>query len=189
MTDGSSNMTDASDRRFVEIYEAFYRPVHAYCRRRSTPDVADDIVAETFLVAWRRIEEVPEGSQALPWLYGVAFRVLGNQWRGTSRRKKLSKKLSSIGHQAPPPPSAVVIAQSESTQVVEALTALKRTDREILLLAAWEELPQADVAVVLNISVEAVRQRLSKAKKNLAKAYDRLDKNRNTPAARKGGAW
>jgi RNA polymerase sigma-70 factor (ECF subfamily) len=80
--------------------------------------------------------------------------------------------------------------RQESCQVLDALSGLNATDQEILLLTAWEELPQADIAMTLNISIGAVRQRLHEAKKRLANHYDRLDKKRNkTPAAKKGGAW
>ena len=181
-------MTD-SDARFVDLYEQFYRSVYAYCRRRTTTDRVDDAVAETFLVAWRKIDLAPRGSEVLPWLFGVAYRVLGTQWRGSSRSRKLNKRLIGIGHEAPTPPEEVILVREQSRQVLAALDSLQSTDREILLLAAWEELPQADIAVVLNISIGAVRQRLYEAKKKLAKEYDRLGKKPNTPAAKKGGAW
>jgi RNA polymerase sigma-70 factor (ECF subfamily) len=180
-------LTD-SDAKFIDLYERFYRPVYAYCRRRTTAEKVDDAVADTFLVAWRKIDQVPRGSEVLPWLMGVAYRVLGTQWRGSSRSKKLDRKLTSIGHEAPIRPDEVILVREQSQQVLAAHAALKQTDREILLLAAWEELPQADIAVVLNISIGAVRQRLHEAKKNLAKEYDRLSKRRHTPAAKKGGA-
>ena len=76
----------AGDTRFVEVYESFFRLVYGYCLRRTSPDKVDDAVAETFLVAWRRIGDVPIGDAALPWLYGVAYRVLSTQWRARSRR-------------------------------------------------------------------------------------------------------
>lgn len=179
-------MTD-SDDRFVDLYERFYRPVYAYCRRRTTAERVDDVVADTFLVAWRRIDVVPRGSEVLPWLMGVAYRVLGTQWRGTSRSRKLERKLSSVGYETPPPPDEVVLLKEQSSQVVAALDSLKPTDQEILRLAAWEEMPQADIAVVLNINIGAVRQRLYEAKKNLAKEYDKQSKRRKAPAAKKGG--
>ena len=179
----------ASDARFVELYERFYRQVYAYCSRRTSADQVDDVVAEVFLIAWRKIDLVPRGSEVLPWLYGVAYRVLANHWRSTSRRRKLSRKLSSIGYETPTPPHEVTVVGHESRQVLAALESLKPIDREVLLLAAWEELPQADIAVVLHISVEAVRQRLYKAKKNLAKAYDRMENRRPTPTNREGGVW
>ena len=179
-----------SDTRFIELYERFYRPVHGYCRRRTSDERVDDVVADTFLIAWRKIDQVPRGSEVLPWLYGVAYRVLGHEWRGTSRRKRLDRKLRAIGREVPVVPEEVVVIRQESRQVLDALSGLKPTDQEILLLSAWEELPQADIAVTLNISIGAVRQRLHEAKKNLADHYDRLDKRRKkTPAAKKGGAW
>lgn len=180
-------MTD-SNARFVDLYEQFYRPIYAYCRRRTTAETVDDVVAETFLIAWRRIDLVPRGSDVLPWLYGVAYRVMGTRSRGSSRNRRLNQKLSSIGHETPTPPEEVILVREQSRQVLAALELLKSTDREILLLAAWEELPQADIAVALSISVGAVRQRLYEAKKNLTKAYDRLGKKRRTPAAKNGGA-
>lgn len=177
----------ASDVRFVELYERLYRRVYAYCRRRVSADHVDDVVADTFLVVWKKIDSLPGDSEVLPWLYGVAHRVIGNQRRGTSRRQKLSRRLEGIGIENPAPPVDVIVTGYEARQVATALDSLNSTDREILLLAAWEELPQTDIAVALEISVGAVRQRLHKAKKNLASAYDRLDRERKTPAAKKGG--
>ena len=182
-------MTD-SDARFTELYERFYRPVYVYCRRRTTPQRVDDVVADTFLIAWRRIGQMPRGSEVLPWLYGVAYRVLGHEWRGTSRSNRLDRKLRALGNEVPVLPEEVVVMRQESRQVLDALSGLNATDQEILLLTAWEELSQADIAVTLNISIGAVRQRLHEAKKSLANHYDRLDRKRNkTPAAKKGGAW
>ncbi|MGD2059505.1 MAG: sigma-70 family RNA polymerase sigma factor [Acidimicrobiia bacterium] len=172
----------------MDLYERFYRPVYAYCRRRTMADVVDDVVADTFLTAWRRIDDVPDDHEALPWLYGVAYRVLGNQRRGSARRRKLDERLASIGHPAPSLPHEVIVMGEESRQVLAALDSLRLIDREVLRLSAWEELPQVEIALVLDISVEAVRQRLHQAKRRLAKAYDRLDRARITPAAQKGGA-
>jgi RNA polymerase sigma factor (sigma-70 family) len=86
-------------------------------------------------------------------------------------------------------PDELYIVGEESRLVITALESLGRSDQEILRLAAWEELPHAEIADVLGISVHAVRQRLHKAKKRLAKSYDSLERRRTTPAARKGGTW
>ncbi len=67
------------DARFVDLYQRYYRHVYAYCRRRTAADKVEDAVAETFLVVWRKIGEVPPGDEALPWLYSVAHRVLGSE--------------------------------------------------------------------------------------------------------------
>jgi len=178
-----------SESRFVDLFDRHYRPVYAYCRRRTTADLVDDVVAETFLVAWRRLDVVPDGHDALPWLFTVAYKVLGNQRRSIGRHGRLAEKLASIGHQMPGLPDELYIVGEESRLVITALESLGRSDQEILRLAAWEELPHAEIADVLGISVHAVRQRLHKAKKRLAKSYDSLERRRTTPAARKGGTW
>lgn len=76
-------------RRFVEIYESAYEPILGYVLRRYPhPETAADVVAETFTIAWRRIEEVPKGDEARLWLYGVARRVLANHRRGERRHEQ-----------------------------------------------------------------------------------------------------
>lgn len=64
----------ADEARFAVIYEAYFRHVYAYCHRRTGPDRADDAVSETFLAAWRKIDQVPDGPAVLPWLYGGRVR-------------------------------------------------------------------------------------------------------------------
>lgn len=179
----------AGDARFVELYQRFHRHVYGYCRRRTNADMVDDAVADVFLTAWRKIDQAPEGHESLPWLYGVAFRVLQSQWRGLSRRRRLNDKLASIGAESVMAPEEYIIIGDELRMVHEALGRLKPTDREILRLTAWEELTQSDVALALGISVGAVRQRLYQARKNLTHEFNRLEKKSSTsPAARKGGA-
>lgn len=178
------------DARFVSIYEAHYGDIYAYCRRRTTPDRVDDAVANVFLAAWRRIDELPKRDEVLPWLYKVAYRALGHQWRGSSRSARLKQKLTSIGVDPVALPEEVVITREESRLVLEALTRLRAIDREILRLALWEDLSHADIALALALSVEAVRKRLSRARKNLTREYNRLENRRNqVPAAQEGGAW
>src|SRR6185312_15825885 len=80
--------------RFEAVYDAYYPAIHQYAARRtSSPDDTADVISETFLTAWRRIGDVPEGERALLWLYGVARRVLANQQRGASRRAGLAERL------------------------------------------------------------------------------------------------
>jgi RNA polymerase sigma factor (sigma-70 family) len=186
---GAEGLKVAEDAVFLDLYERFHRHVYAYCRRRTTADAVEDAVAETFLLAWRKSDEIP-GDQALLWLYGVAYRVLTHQWRSASRRGRLAEKLASLGITAISLPEDTVIVGQEHHQVLTALGALKDTDQEILRLTAWEELPQAEIAVVLGISIGAVRQRFYTAKKKLADEYIRIDNRKNrSPAAQKGGVW
>ncbi len=178
----------SSDVRFAEIYETFFRRLYGYCLRRATADRVDDVVAETFLIAWRRIDDVPTGDEALPWLYAVAFKVLGNQWRSQTRQRKLEDKLSAVGITPVSSTEDFIIKGQESGQVLQAVSRLKRTDQEILKLAMWEEVSHADITLILGVSPGAVKQRLYEARKNLTREYNRLENKRiKSPAARKGG--
>ena len=176
--------------RFTELYERHHVQIRAYCGRRTGPDRVEDAVADTFLTAWRRIDDVPVGDGALPWLYGVAYKVLSHQWRSASRRGRLNEKLASLGVNVVAAPEEIVVIRQDSRQVLQALERLNATDREILRMSAWEGLSHAEVATALGISVEATRQRLYQAKKNATREYNRLQKKKvKSPAAQKGGAW
>jgi RNA polymerase sigma-70 factor (ECF subfamily) len=137
----------------------------AYSLRRSSgPEDAADVVAETFLVAWRRAGKIPPGPDALFWLYGVARRVLANHQRGERRRVRLVDRLRVEVSTADPnePPDV-------DGAVIRALGRLVESDREVLLLAGWEELEPAQIATVLGISAVAVRSRLHRARRRLRK--------------------
>lgn len=178
------------DARFREVHDRFYRDVYAYCRRRTDPDSVEDAVADIFLTAWRKSDEIPPGDQALPWLYRIAYRVLIHQWRANFRRGRLTQKVASLGGISIGLPEEVVIAGVEQRQVLTALGALRHSDQEILRLTVWEELSHADIATALGITVGAVRQRFHTAKKKLADEYNRLDRRKiHSPAAEKGGVW
>ena len=81
------------DAQFADLYDRHHRQIRDYCRRRLAYDLVDDAAAEIFLVAWRRIEDVPKGDEALVWLYRVAYRVVGRQWRNSARRARLDGRL------------------------------------------------------------------------------------------------
>jgi RNA polymerase sigma-70 factor, ECF subfamily len=178
------------DARFREVHDRFHRDVYAYCRRRTDAASVEDAVSDTFLTAWRKSNEIPPGDQALPWLYGVAYRVITHQWRSRFRRGRLNQKVASLGGSSMSLPEEIVIAGQEHRQLLTALGALRPNDQEILRLTVWEELSQADIALALGISVGAVRQRFYAAKKKLADEYNRLESRKiHSPAAQKGGAW
>lgn len=179
-----------SDARFVELYERHYLKVYRYCRRRTTADRVDDAVADTFLTAWRSLDDVPHGEGGLPWLYAVAYRVLGHQWRTTSRRKRLESKLSALGVTHATAPEEVLVQDQESRAVLEALSRLRPTDQEVLRLRVWEELGHKEVGEVLGISVDAVKKRVSRAQRKLAREFESVERRHSpSPAAQKGGAW
>ena len=179
-----------AESRFADLYERYHRYVASYCARRVPRDRVEDAAAEIFLVAWRRLDEIPEGDARLRWLYGVAYKVVGRQWRTTSRSGRLQEKLKSVGVDPVPIPEDVVIVSQESDQVLQALKRLARRDQEILLLAAWEELRHQEIAEILGIRPDAARQRFHKAKQRLTDEFNRSERRTvSTPAAEKGGAW
>jgi RNA polymerase sigma-70 factor (ECF subfamily) len=157
------------DRRFQRLYEAHYGAVLAYAQRRATEAAdAQDIVAETFTVAWRRIDDVPDTDAALPWLYGVARRVLANQRRGGRRRADLSTRLRA-NSAVPVEIDADVLAADDRRIVLAALARLKEADREVLRLATWEELSHREIASIVDCSEASVAVRLHRARNRLGK--------------------
>src|SRR5919108_1964679 len=127
--------------RFQTLYEENYERLLGYALRRAGREDAADVVAETLLVAWRRLDEVPTGEEARLWLYGTARRVLANQQRGNRRRERLSERIRAKHPQevasAPPAP--------ELNRAAAAFSRLRPEDREILALVAWEELHPGEV--------------------------------------------
>jgi RNA polymerase sigma-70 factor (ECF subfamily) len=158
-----------SEQRFRSLYLDHYKQVYMYFRRRTDIECARDGTADTFLVAWRRLDDVPGGDKALPWLYGTARRVLANQWRSRRRSDRLQEKLTGLGTDPEPGPEASVVPSSEVQMVLDAMGHLRKQDREIIRLAEWEQLAHADIATVLGCSTHAVDQRLHRARSRLGK--------------------
>jgi RNA polymerase sigma-70 factor (ECF subfamily) len=151
--------------RFEALYAANHVPILGYVlRRTASPDDAADILAETFLTAWRRLSEVPLGHDAKLWLYGVARRVLANYYRGERRRSALADRLRAELASSYVPPER----DGESAQIAEALRRLPQEQRELLALNAWEGLDHGEIATVLGCSRNAVRIRLHRARTRLA---------------------
>ncbi|RYV52633.1 RNA polymerase sigma factor [Pengzhenrongella frigida] len=151
------------EERFAVLFNRTHQPLLAYSVRRvADPADAADIVAETFLVAWRRLDEVPPDEQARAWLFGVARRVLANYYRGEHRRLALGERLrTSLREVAVPPPQVC------ATAVEIAMERLSPDDRELLRLVAWEELAREEIAMVLQIPRATVRVRLHRARRRL----------------------
>ena len=168
------------EARFTELFESTHRALLAYAVRRVTdPADAADIVAESFLVAWRRIDDVPAGADARPWMFGVARRVLANAHRGDRRRLALADRLRHHVTEVVAPPG------EPDSDIERALARLSDDDQEILRLVAWEELARDEIALVLGLSRTAVRVRLHRARKRLAEQLAALasaDDDGATPA-------
>jgi RNA polymerase sigma factor (sigma-70 family) len=152
---------DERQARFEAVYAACHAPVLGYAlRRTASPDDAADVIAETFLTAWRRLDEMPAGPQARLWLYGVARRVLANHHRGERRRSALAERLRGELAAAYLPPEY----SGELGRISLAFGRLPERERELLALNAWEGLDYGQIAVVLGCSRNAVRIRLHRAR-------------------------
>jgi len=156
------------DALVTRAYERHAGAIAAYALRRSAPADAADIVADTFLVAWRRHDEIPAEPDTLPWLYGVARRVLSNQRRSRDRRTRLHDRLRTdfIEFDSRTP-------RAEDTEhfrrVAAAMNALSDDDAELLRLTAWEGLSPSELATTMQLEPDAVRQRLRRARQRLRK--------------------
>jgi RNA polymerase sigma-70 factor, ECF subfamily len=159
---------------FEALYDRCAPGVLSYCLRRTTRELAEDAFAETFSVAWRRRDAIP--SEPLPWLYGVARKVIANQRRSARRQAAVARRLV----ETTPAPSADEMPESPR-RVVTALSRLGEADRELLMLVAWEGLKPTDAARVLGITPARCRVRLHRARRRLERLVARADVLPGTP--------
>jgi RNA polymerase sigma-70 factor (ECF subfamily) len=159
MPDPAGSDRPVPEGRFRDLFEAHHDALLAYAARRS-PSLTDaeDVVADVFLVAWRRLGEVPADDEARLWLYGVARRTIANQRRSLRRRLRLQSRLEATAERPLPDPPA------GAEPALEALATLSPDDQELLRLVAWEELSHAEIGQVLGISANAVAIRLHRAR-------------------------
>ncbi len=164
-------MAMTPDEHFQALYNAHAGAVLSYARRRAARADADDVLAEVFLVAWRRLEEVPSAQERV-WLLGVARRALANQRRGSTRQGALRERLA-VHEQTPAPAPVQRSPAAGQTRLGRALASLSESDRELLLLLAWEGLSNEEAARVLEIGPRALRVRLQRARRRLGDALAR----------------
>lgn len=154
---------DIDDREWLEeMWNTHSDRVFAYAARRIGTERAEDVVADTFVVAWRHRTRRPQ--RELPWLYGVARRVIRDRYRSQDRWVKLQQRIDvnrpSTGDAVAEPASAAVAAN-------HALAALDETDRETLLLVSWEGLDTREASAAMGITPAAFRMRLARARRRL----------------------
>ncbi|GGV16596.1 hypothetical protein GCM10010182_41860 [Actinomadura cremea] len=154
-------------RRFTAMYDACRQRVWAYAASRAGRQVADEVVSETFTVAWRRLADVPD--PPLPWLLGVARNVLRADHRAETRRTAF---VAEAARRAPRPGGDVADEVAERLAVLRAMAALPEGDREILILVAWQGLAPRDAARVVGCSATALRVRLHRARRRLVRAVE-----------------
>ena len=168
-------MTEAQSerrQRFDALFAAHSSDIVAYCGwRAGSASDAQDAVAEVFLTAWRRLDEVPEGDAARVWLYATARRVMANQRRSSRRRFALHERLALDAASAP---AGTARGGAEEALVHEALRRLGPRDREVLLLAEWEGLSPAQIAAVLGCLTVTARGRLHRARRRFRAVFEEL---------------
>jgi RNA polymerase sigma-70 factor (ECF subfamily) len=168
---GGVTLAGSGEAEFRRLYDQHYDAINSYFVRRSSAVNAPDLTAEVFLVAWRRIDDVPRGDDTLLWLYGVAANVAAHYRRSKARGARLEARMRSVSAKGSNGPEPQIVRRAEYDQVLAAALRLRPADQEILRLAAWEELPHDQISRLLGCSVAAVDQRLHRAKKRLAKEY------------------
>ncbi len=175
------------ERQFRLLYERNHAPIAAYVRRRvRRADGSDaDIVAEVFVVAWRRLLEVPEQTKELPWLYGVARNLVANQFRSVQRSSALTNRLVLEERVA----GEVATGSSDlEIRVQRAVAQLTDLDREIFRLIHWEGLSHEEVGLSVGLTAKAVERRVARARTKVRNYLASLDEfiappqqsNRNT---------
>jgi RNA polymerase sigma-70 factor (ECF subfamily) len=171
---------EVAQARFSRLYREQGRAILAYALRRvDEPEDAADVVAETFLVAWRRFDDVPIGDGARLWLYATAGGVLSNLHRSERRRTRLGARLAEslrteiATHPAP---------RGEAAEILRAMAGLPPEDRELLMLVSWEELTPAEAARVLGLSALATRSRLHRARRRLRELVKQREAAGASPA-------
>jgi RNA polymerase sigma-70 factor (ECF subfamily) len=166
---------DSPEKFFERIYRDTYRNTLAYALRRTpTSSDAHDVVSDTYLVAWRRVNDLRKVAEPQAWLYGIAYRSIGNQRRGAQRRTALAAKAQTIGEAESEhiDPACHAESSEELRMVGDAMARLTPRDQEILRLAAFEEMTYKEIASVLNLQPAIVRTILYRARQRLTRELE-----------------
>jgi len=155
---------------FAVLFDRHAPHIYRYLARRVGRQVADDLVAETFLAAFAKRDRYDLGHpDARPWLYGIATNLVNQQRRDEVRQYRI-KQASTAEPEVPGPAERVaadVTAQAMRPLLTAALAALAAGDRDVLLLIAWEQLTYREVSRALGIPVGTVRSRLNRARRKV----------------------
>ncbi|MEV6302469.1 RNA polymerase sigma factor [Actinoplanes sp. NPDC051861] len=156
---------DDDRRRFTAIYRDCHRQVHAYAVSRAGRELADDVVGDTFLTAWRRLDVVPDA--ALPWLLGVARNVVRERFREQVRQASIAAELRCWVREAQ---ADIADGVTDRATMLAALATLGEDDRELLTLVAWHGLDTRAAARVVGCSAATYLVRLHRARRRLEQA-------------------
>jgi RNA polymerase sigma-70 factor, ECF subfamily len=153
---------------FDEVFAAEFEPLHRYISRRLGVSASDDLTAETFAVAYRRWQDLDPTRPVRPWLYGIASNLMRHQWR---KERRMLRAYARTGTDPALPEDDVSLdrldARSERATLALALGDLRRQEREVLLLHAWAELSDAEIADALSLPAGTVKSRLSRAREQM----------------------
>lgn len=187
------SLSDAElTQRFTALYDAYYSQIYGYVVSRTDHQRADEIVSDTFMVAWRRFDDMPD--PPLPWLLGVARNVVREQARRSARQVSVEVALQSWTSAVEPVATDPADVVTDRAGVLAALARLSDDDRELLTLVAWHGLSPAEVAEVIGCSTATYSVRLHRARGRLqdAMAHDSEPHHPHDPypltAIRKGAA-
>jgi RNA polymerase sigma factor (sigma-70 family) len=161
---------DDPEKWFTELYDEHHRRVFAYALAHAGRDTAEDVASETFLIAWRRLDDVPD--TPLPWLLGVARNLLRQQHDGGNRRRALADRIAALT--MPEDLAAWDVADHviERDSALTAIASLSERDLEVLALVMWHGLAPRDAATVVGCSAAAFFVRLHRARRRLARVFD-----------------
>jgi RNA polymerase sigma-70 factor (ECF subfamily) len=158
---------EARRARFEEVARDAVEPLRRFLARRTDPATAEDALAETLLVLWRRYDELPEA--VLPFAYGVARLSLANAERSARRQRRVAGKIATLD-----PPREVPEPVGDD-RLAEAMAELPSGDAEVLRLWAWEQLTPSEIATVLEVTPNAASIRLHRAKEKLRESLRKID--------------
>jgi RNA polymerase sigma-70 factor, ECF subfamily len=156
--------TGSREQRFSEVFSACYGPVLAFARRRLEPELAKDAVAETFVTAWRRLDEL--SGDPMPWLYRMASNAIANQRRGLARRQRLDERAQLLADPSAVPDHAESVVETD--RLAAAFQSLSEADQEVLRLVTWDGLDHRAAASVLGCSAATFKVRLHRARNRLS---------------------
>lgn len=153
--------TVTNAQRFELAMREVVEPVRRYLARRTDAATADDVLSETLVVLWRRIDDLPD--DAIAWSIGVARLQLANAERAQRRQRRLFARIATID----PPRSVADHADSDTGYIRDAIAKLRPAEAEVVRLSAWDGLDLEQIATALGISVNAATIRLHRARKKL----------------------
>ncbi len=156
---------------FEELYAVAYPRVVAYCRLRLPPEDVEEAVADIFTTAWRRRQDLLAANEPMAWLYGVAYRVVSTSRRTARRRRRLDERVYGLAGVPSTDPADEVAASGLLGEALAALERLSERDQEVIRLAAFHQLDNAEIASVMGIRPRAVKSILHRARQRLQKEF------------------